>query len=303
MLKRLASRLLPAFALISLAVAAPSCKKAETADGDAPGGAQGDTSTPAADGISLRYKPGATKLKESGKLSLTLSGPQSGSMAIDVTGTLDVTDSGADALKVAFKIDEVREVSFGGAFEPKPKEGEEPKDPKESLLKASGARIIDMRGEADEEATKNLAENKKPEGEQGGGMTESVGEFLGLPELPEMGLKLGESITVEKEDEQDLGGLKIPIDEESKYTLVKIDDSSGKRLAEVTIETEGSGAIELPQGGGLLSIDQVAEVRMVFNLDDQIPVSLHVEQTSAFSAGSQGGGETQVTIDATYEAV
>lgn len=306
MLKRLASRILPAFALLSLAVAAPSCKKSEAGPSDAPGGAAAESDAPKAGELRLSYKPGA-KLKESGKLTIQLSGSQAGDLTVDLVGTLDITDSGNDTLKVAYKVDEVRDVSYSGVFKPTPKEGETPKDPKEALLSSSGARIIDLVGNPDKDATKALPENKKPEGEGEGqgsdGASDSVGEFLGLPELPEVGLKLGEPVTREKEDTQDLGGLKIPMDIESIYTLIKIDESSGKRLAEISIETEGSGAIEFPNGGGLLSIDQISEVNLIFNLDDQLPVSLHVEQTTAFSAGSQGGGETQVKIDATFEAI
>jgi hypothetical protein len=301
MLKRLASRVLPALALVSLAVAAPGCKKGSDPGGEAPGGAAGagGAAAPASDEISVRYKPGAAKLKESGKLTLKISGGQSGGANVDIVGTLDVSDAGGDKLKVAYKIDEVNDVSFTGVLQSKPKEGEAPKDPKAELLKASGARLVDLRGEADEDASKALPENKKPEGE-GGGMAGELGEFLGLPELPETNLKIGAPVTKERETEEDLGGMKIPIDEESTYTLVKIDDSSGKRLAEIKIEKEGSGAMELPQGGGLLSIDQVSEMTLIFDLDDQLPVSLHIEQTTAFSAGPQGG-ETQINIDATYE--
>ncbi len=302
MLKRLASRLLPAFALLSLAVAAPSCKKSEAGSSDAPGGPAAESDAPKADELRLSYKPGA-KLKESGKLTIQLSGSQAGDLTVDLVGTLDITDSGNDTLKVAYKVDEVRDVSFSGVFKPTTKEGETPKDPKEALLSSHGARIIDLVGNPDKDATKALPENKKPEGEAGDGASDSIGEFLGLPELPEVGLKLGEPVTREKEDTQDLGGLKIPMDIESIYTLVKIDESSGKRLAEIAIETEGSGAIEFPNGGGLLSIDQISEVNLIFNLDDQLPVSVHVEQTTAFSAGSQGGGETQVKIDATFEVI
>ncbi|HFE45983.1 MAG TPA: hypothetical protein ENJ18_10925 [Nannocystis exedens] len=305
MLKRLASRLLPAFALFSLALAAPSCKKSEAGSSDAPGGASADSDTAKADdGLHLSYKPGA-KLKETGQIAIELSGPQAGGLAVDLVGTLDISDSGKgnNTLKVVYSVDEVRDLSYSGVFKPTVKEGETPKDPKETLLGSRGARIVDLLGNPDMEASKALPENKKPEGAGDDDATNSVGEFLGLPELPEVGLKLGEPITREREDSQNLGGLKIPMDIESIYTLVKIDESSGQRLAEISIETEGSGATEFPEGGGLLSIDQIADINLVFNLDLQLPVSLHVEQTTAFSAGSQGGGETQVKIDATFEVL
>ncbi len=303
MLKRLASRLLPAFALLSLALVAPSCKKSDAESSDAPGGASAESDAPKADGLHLTYKPSA-KLKETGQITVQLSGAQSGSLAVDLVGTLDVSDSGKgnNTLKVAYRVDEVRDVSYSGVFKPTAKDGETPKDPKETLLGSQGARIIDLLGNPDIDASKALPENKKPEGSHDDA-ADMLGEFLGLPELPEVGLKLGEPIIREKEDTQNLGGLKIPMDIESTYTLVKIDESSGQRLAEIAIETEGSGAIEFPEGGGLLSIDQIAEINLVFNLDAQLPVSLHVEQTTAFSAGSQGGGETQLKIDATFEVL
>ncbi|MCA9635832.1 MAG: hypothetical protein KC420_07345 [Myxococcales bacterium] len=302
MIKRSLARALPALALLSLVLAAPACKKPAEGGSDAPGGDGASSGQVKSDEVMLRYKAdAAAKLRESGRLEVRLSGPQSGSMIADVAGNIELSQGGDGKLKVAYAVDEVREITLSGVFEPKPKEGEAPKDPKEELLKAKGAKLVDLRGETDEAGTKALAENKKPEGE--GDMTGGLGDILGLPELPEVGLKLGQAVKREVEKQEDLGGLKIPMDEESTYTLVKIDDSSGKRLAEVKIEKEGSGATELPQGGGLLSVDQLAEIVLVFNLDDQLPVSMHVEQTSNFAFGSQGGGETRVVIDATFSPV
>lgn len=280
----------------SLATLSGCGKKADgggtTTPGDGPGGgaAQGQ-------GTALRYAPGAVKLKQSTTVSLTVSGGQSGSMKADLVGVLDVSGSAADKLKVAYSIAEVRDFTLSGVLAPKPKEGEAPKDLKAELAKAAGAEIIDLRGVTDEAATKALPENKR----EAESISDSVGEFLGLPQLPEPALAPGVAVKKEKEDTVALGGsLKIPVDEESTYTLVKISDEGGKKIAEIKFESESSGAVDAPQGGGMITVDSASEGTIFFNLDDKVPVRMHVEQTQNFAFGDQGG-ETQIVIDATYE--
>lgn len=272
------------------------CGKKGSGDSTAPGGAGGGSDAKG-QGEAMRYGAEARKLKQSTTVSLTLSGPQSGSMKADIVGVLDVTGSGADKLKVAYSIAEVRDFTLSGALAPKPKEGEEPKDLKAELAKAAGAEIVDLRGVTDEDATKALAENKKGDDSIG----ESVGEFLGLPQLPEPALTAGAPIKKEKEDTIALGGsLKIPVDEESTYTLIAVRDEGGKKVAEIKFESEASGAVDAPQGGGMITVDTASEGTIFFNLDDKIPVRVHIEQTQSFGFGDQGG-ESQIVIDSTYE--
>ncbi len=84
--------------------------------------------------------------------------------------------------------------------------------------------------------------------------------------------------------------------------MIKVDTSTGKRLAELKIESETSGAKELSQGGRsmLISLDATSESTVVFNLDDQVPVRYNLEATQNFSFGSQGSGETRINFEATY---
>jgi len=110
---------------------------------------------------------------------------------------------------------------------------------------------------------------------------------------------LGKPVKHEKQEDQAFGGLKIPTEEEATYTLVKIDQVDGRRLAEIKFESDSSGATETQ--GQLISIDGIAEGVIIFDLDAQLPVRVHIEQTQNFSFGNQGGGESRVVIDATYE--
>ena len=257
-------------------------------------------------GVVLRYKPGPTKIKEDLKVSFTASGGgQGGEMKADITGLLDINDAGPDKLKVGFSILDVRQFELTGGMKPTPKDGKPAPDLAAKLKEAKGARIIDMLGETDKAATKALPENApKKEGEAADELDmSSFGSFLGLPsELPKDGLTAGTPVKVSKEEKENVFGLEIDMETETTYTLVKVDDSSGKRLAEIKIESESSGAKEMSQGGKsmMLALDVTSESTLVFNLDDQLPVSNHLQSTQNFSAGSEGGGEFRVVLDATY---
>lgn len=280
-----------------------ACKKSADSAGPAPAGS--DAVSPGG-GVLLRYKPGATQLKEELKVSFTASGGgQGGEMKADITGLLDIADAGANKLKVAFSILDVREFELTGGMKPEAKDGKPVPDLKAKLKEAKGARVIDLQGETDKAATKALPENApKKEGEKADEFDmSSFGSFLGLPsEMPKDGLTAGKPVKVSKEEKENVFGLEIDMETETTYTLVKVDESSGKRLAEIKIESESSGAKEMSQGGKsiMLSLDVASESTLVFNLDDQIPVSNRLQSTQNFSAGSEGGGEFRINIDATY---
>jgi len=280
-----------------------ACKK--SADSAGPGGAGSDAVNPGG-GVVLRYKPGAAQLKEDLKVSFSASGGgQGGEMKADITGLLDIADAGANKLKVAFSVLEVRQFELTGGMKPEAKDGKPVPDLKAKLQEAKGARVIDLQGETDKAATKALPENApKKEGEKADDFDmSSFGSFLGLPsEMPKDGLVAGKPVKVSKEEKENVFGLEIDMETETTYTLVKVDDSSGKRLAEIKIESESSGAKEMSQGGKsiMLSLDVASESTLVFNLDDQIPVSNRLQSTQNFSAGSEGGGEFRIAIDATY---
>lgn len=282
--------------------AVTACKKsADSADPTSSGGA-----TAAQGGVVLRYKSAPVKLKESLTVSFAASGNgQSGEMKADITGLLDISAASPDKLKVAFSILEVRQFDLLGSMKPEAKDGKPAPDLKAKLQAATGARVVDLLGDADKAATKALPENAKKEGAkpEEDDMS-SFGSFLGLPpELPKDGLAEGKPLKISKEDNENVFGLEIPMEIETTYTLVKIDSSSGKRVAEIKIESESSGAKEMSQGGKsiMLALDVTSESTVHFNLDDQLPVRSHIESTQNFSAGAEGGGEFRVVMDANYE--
>lgn len=297
-------RLRPALVLaVFAALGVSACKKAPEAGTAGPGGAAG---TPAAGGTLLRYKAGPIKLKQAVKATFATSGDGgSGEAKVDLTGLLDVTASGADKLKIAYSVLEVRQVELGGVMKPEVKDGQPPPDVKAEMLAAKGGRIVDLRGDEDKAATKALPENAKSEKDKGGGAGGMVGAFLGLPpELPKDGLAEGTPVKEHKEETTTIfGGLEIDMEIDTTYTLVKVDASSGQRLAEVKIESEASGAKEFAQGGqtGMIALDVSSEATVVFNLDSQLPVSVKQQATQAISAGQQGSFEIRYAAEASYE--
>lgn len=281
---------------ISTVAALPGCKKnadSIPADGSSGGGE-------VAGGTQLRYKPGDYKLKQDAKLTFKASSPQGVQEAsLDVSGLLTVSPSGADRFKVAFTVSDVRQLDFSKEMLPKPKEGETAADPKTAMLAATGASIRDLRGETVEDATKALPENAGLDKKEG--VTAMVTSFafgvFGPPELPEKTLVEGAPVKVSEQKEEAFFGLKIPMDSTSTYTLIKIDASSGKRIAEVKYEAESSGARE--EGKQMLTVDVNTEGTILFNLDDQLPVSRKGRQTTNISAGEMNA-EIANTFEATY---
>jgi hypothetical protein len=308
MLRPLSTALALVGALGLGALSLAACKKtADTADAANPDAGGPGGSTPAAGGIVLRYKPAATKLKENLNVSFTnTGGGQTGGMKSDFSGLLDIKPQGADKLRVDYSVTDVRAFELTGNMNAKPKDGKPAPDYKAKFLTTKGALIVDLLGDTDKAATKALPENApKKEGTEDEFDVSGFGSFLGLPpELPKDPLVEGKPLKVSKEEKQNFfGAFEIDMETETTYTLVKIDSSSGKRVADIKVESESSGAKELSQGGQtmMLSIDTSSEASFSVNLDDMLPVRSHIESTTNFNAGAQGGGETRVVMDATYE--
>jgi hypothetical protein len=255
-----------------------------------------------AGGTELRYKAAPTKLKADVKFTFKAAGAMGVSEATgDLTGTLDLADAGGK-LKVGLAVTEVRELTVGKDMIPPPKEGETPVDPKTAMQAFTGAFIADMRGELDEAATKALPEAAAAKEKKG--VEAVVANFatgvLGLPELPKPALVEGKPVETTERKDENLQGLKIPVDTTSKFTLVKIDASSGKRIAEIHYESTSSGAVE--QGKQMITLDVAAEGVVFFNVDDQIPISRKQSSTTNIAAGEMGF-EVANTLEATFSPV
>ncbi len=318
---RQARRIAPLLACLLLL--APSCGK-DQAGTKTPGAEGGEGAK--VSGNLLRYASKPVALRQTTHYELKVSGGgQFGEAKADVVGTLKLEPKGSDKILARWKIDEVKLLELSGALEPKAEEGHPPPpDVKKVLLeRGTGQFVSDLRGEVDEEATKALPENaakrkareerrkkleevgkdeakrKDPEVQkllQAAGEDQALGMFAGVFQLftlPEAGLEVGKPVTVEKEEEVDLPtGTKLPMEEETVYELVRIDDSGGTRIAEVTVEVEASGAVEFQ--GGMLVVDQSTDATLLFDLDQGVPVSVEIETGQSFSVGEQGQEVTTI---------
>jgi hypothetical protein len=225
-------------------------------------------------------------------------------MKSDFSGLLDIKPQGADKLRVDYSVTDVRAFELTGNMNAKPKDGKPAPDYKAKFLTAKGALIVDLLGDTDKAATKALPENApKKEGTEDEFDMSGFGSFLGLPpELPKDGLVEGKPLKVSKEEKENVFGLEIDMETETTYTLVKIDSSSGKRVAEIKIESESSGAKEMPGRQEHHALDRrLLRGDPLFNLDDQLPVRSHIESTHQLQRRREGGGEFRVVMDATYE--
>ena len=320
--------------LLGCLVAFSGCKKdgsASTAPGEAADGARSSS------GLLLRYEAKPLELRQKSHYEFTISGGgQYGAAKADLVGRLSVEPAG-DKLTVRWKVEDVQNLELTGVLEPKAEEGEPPPpDVKQVLLEmGKGTFVADLRGETDAEATKEhpdvKAENAEVEklreeleaARKAAGSKEAAakdpkvqelegklakhqilgmfGGVFSLPTLPKESLEVGKEITTESEESVDLPtGTKLPMEVEATYKVVKIDESSGSRIAELAVSVEASGAVEFE--GGMLVVDQSNESTLFWDLDAHVPVSVEAESSQSFSVGEQGQ-EIGTTIQSEYEVV
>lgn len=304
------SKLLRLGLLVALATSVSCDKSAGTKSPDGGAGA----GLVAAGDVALRYKIGPGKLEQRGKFDMnTTGGGQFGEAAIEYTAKLDLAAAG-DKLRVAWSIADVAKLDVKGMFEDK----DSTEDPKAFLVaEAKGAFLVDAFGKLDEKATEALPENaarrerfKKIEADAkagGGEPKTSTGvkilafadSMVSLPDLPKDGLAVGKSVTVEEKEESEMGGITLPTEIETKYTLVKIDDSGGTRIAELQIEAVASGATEVP--GGMLTVDMTTEGTMLFDVDAGMPVSYKLTRSQSFAFG-ETTFESTILVESSFSA-
>ena len=269
---------------------------------------------PSATSSVLRYDAAARTLKQTGHLELIQRGAgQYAEAILDVKASVGIEPKG-DRLEVGWKVDEVTGLELRGALQ---RDG----DDASGFLETHGvgAYLSDLRGQAedDPELPQNLQrESKLAEMRQtiadataagqpppiipGLQMLSYLPPLLQLPSLPEDALPLNEPVTVSRQEETELGdtGLVIPFDVEVKYTLVRIDDSGGTRLAEMVFEATAIGSQEGP--GGEIVIQSEQRGSLLFDLGKKIPVSYESTRTETIEMG-QYSGETETTLRSTWE--
>ncbi len=277
------------------------------------GGAGADV--PLASGTVLRYEARPRTLQQTAHLEMVQRGAgQYAEAALDLRARVDVAPQ-SDRLKVVWAISDVAALELRGALQV---EGSD--DPKAFLVEhGSGAYLSDLRGQA--EVDPALPENAAREAKLGElretlraqtkagqpapilpglQMLSYLPPLVQLPSLPERPLPMGEPVKVEREEETELGetGLLLPFDVEMTYTLVAIDTSGGARIAEMSFQGSAIGSTDGP--GGEVVIESKQSGTLLFNLDEQVPVSYESSRTETYEMG-QFTGETETTIRASWE--
>ena len=267
-------------------------------------------------GVLLRYALAPAKLVQRGKFDMsTTGGGQFGEAQLEYTAKLELAPHG-EQLKVVWAFADVGKLDVKGMFAPKAGGGDEAK----SLLvqEGKGAFLIDARGQTDDEASHGLAENaarnqrfaqmekqakagkaaKLSSGDQVLALADAI---IVIPDLPEQGLEVGKTLTLALEEETELAGsgMMLPTQKETKYTLVKIDDSGGKRIAELQVQSVTSGSAE--EQGATLTVDTTNEGSMLFDLDAKLPVSYRFTRTQSLSDG-QSTFESTMVLEASFTA-
>lgn len=296
---------------VSLVLGALSCSPRGKAG---PPGGDGGTGAGAQQGagVQLRYAVAPAKLTQTAKFDMSTSGGgQFGEAALQFSAQLELVPQG-DKLKVVWSFAGIDKLDLEGMFASK----DAASDPKAMLVaEGKGAFIVDGRGQLDEAASKALTENvarrKRFEELTKGGpnaqpdpglrLLAFADAMIVLPDLPEQGLEVGKPVTVNEEEETELGesGTKLPTETETKYTLVKIDESGGKRIAELQVDGVSSGAAEMQ--GAMLTVDATTEGSMLFDLDAKLPVSYRFTRTQSFGLG-QTTFESTMIIEASFAA-
>ena len=234
----------------------------------------------------LRYKLAPFKLREQATLVVKSRGPAlTGEMQVALTGQLDVEAIGSK-LKVVHRVLDVTQAEGSGAYSTL---GDGSRvDLAKLLREASGAEIVDVRGELDKADYQ--------------GVTDAV---LKLPrDLPEEGLAVGVPFTSKKSEQEDIAGITLAVETGTTTTLRGVTTTDGRRLAELDLAEERVGATEVEMKGlrGGVAFHGTSAGTLVFDLDAQLPVSLRLESTVTMELPDQA-----ITIEtehvATYTAI
>ena len=303
---------------LGVLLATAACKPAPGIPTASPDGTDsagpGATGVPSEAATILRYDASARTLRQVGHLELIQRGAgQYAEAVVDLEAVISFEPKG-DRLEVLWTVSDVTGLELRGALQ-------RDDDDAETFLETHGfgAYLSDLRGqaEADPELPKNLERESKLTAMRqqiadataagkpapiipGLQMLSYLPPLLQLPTLPEEALPLNEPVTVSREEETELGetGLVLPFDVEVEYTLVRIEESGGTRLAEMVFEASAIGTQEGP--GGEIVIESKQRGTLLFDLGRRIPVSYESTRTETIEMG-QFSGETETTLRATWE--
>ncbi|PRQ02628.1 hypothetical protein [Enhygromyxa salina] len=291
---------------LGLAVFGSACDGDKTNEPGGAGGAQADgggSGKAAEGGKDYVYDANGFTLIATTKTKMELSSTQGkGESELSVRSVIEATPQG-EGLEVHGRVLELLDYKGSGQLDPEfmrkqaEEAGEEPMDLRAELAKSESWSIIDLKGEADEKATKAMAENQ---GEDDGPM--NFGLF-GLPDLPTVDLEVGNKVELPtKADERELPFGSVPVEVDVTWTLRGVEGD----VAEFDVTVEGSGATEIDAGGAtaMVSILEESSYTVFFNLASKLPVSYNGYSQSEINIDIPGqpiSFATNNEIETTYE--
>jgi len=232
------------------------------------------------------------------------SGQGQGTAEVQAKSEIVATPEG-DKLRVHGKVVELLGYSGSGQLDPEfmkkqaEEQGQEAMDIVAELQESEGWSIIDLKGEADEDATKAMPENQDQDG-----APVNFGLF-GLPDLPTVDLEVGSKVELPtKADEEQLPFGVVPVEVDVTWTLRGKDGD----IAELDMFLESSGATEISGSGGsaMVSVLGEAAYTVFFNTATRLPVSYSGYNASEIIIDLPQGPQTISTnseVETTFEVV
>ncbi|PRP90318.1 hypothetical protein ENSA5_65650 [Enhygromyxa salina] len=276
--------------LVALTLGLASLTACDSDKSNAPGDGGGVASetegkADAEAGKDYAYAASGFTLTATTEVKLELSSNQGqGASELSARSVIEATPEG-DKLKLHGKVVELMGYEGSGQLDPEfmrkqaEEAGEEPMDLMAELANSESWTIVNLKGEADEDLTKALAENaSKDDAPMDFGL-------FSLPDLPTVDLEPGTKVTLPtKADERELPFGSVPVEVDISWTLREIAGT----VAELDVTIEGSGATEIEAGGGntaMVSILEESSYTIFFDMEAKLPKSYN------------GYSQSEITVD------
>ena len=267
------------------------------------GGAAAAEATPAGDTVDLRYGPTYPPLRQLTTVEFTsVGGGAYAEASLTLRSELAMETEGA-GLKIGWKIVGVDAMTLKGNLEGTPAKGT-----KGALLELGrGAYMVDTRGARDAAKTAALPENEaltkrvdaaaqelaqaRDDGDEEAvlppavALLEILPDMLALPALPGEPLEIGR--TWERVDSSEIEvagtGIVLPLETTTRYTLARIDESTGARMAVVDFSVEDWGGVDTDEGP--VELSNKREGSLTLDLEARVPVTVSFTSEESLVAG------------------
>ena len=306
---RLGNRPLTIATLIfALALGASACDKSGETSSDPGEGGSTQSLAKAGTGEAYTYPSEGFTLTSTVKIKFEISSNQGqGAAELSARSLVEGTPHNG-AIKIHGQVIELIDYRGSGSMEPEfmkrqaEENGGKAIDIVESLRTAESWMVMDLKGDSDDDATEALAENQNSDDDD-----TDFGLFA-LPDLPPVDLEIGQKVVLPtRDDERQLPFGAVPLEIDETWVLRAIDESDGRRIAELDVTIEGSGAttIQGGQGDATVSMFEEAAFTIYYDLDARLPLSLtgYSANETAIDAGPESiTFAVNNEIEATYVA-